>query len=80
MEASLVDGEDPGEAVKLLQARAEGLVEDHKQHLLRSLEELYQLSERAAEMKGLQKELSRAQSRLEEIRKQHPELALTNGD
>lgn len=74
LEASLEDGEDPADAVKGLQARAEGLVEDHKRSMLRSIEELYQLSERQAEMRGLQRELERAQGRLDELRKTHPEL------
>jgi hypothetical protein len=80
LEASLSQGENPVDAVKALQAQAEGLVEDHKQGMLQSLEELYQLSERQAEMRGLQKELERAQGRLNELRAQHPELKLTNGD
>lgn len=79
LEATLAEGANPVEAVKALQAQAEGLVEDHKQGMLRSLEELYQLTERQAEMRGLQKQLKMAQDRLEEIRTKHPELRLTNG-
>src|SRR5216684_1345039 len=77
MVAELAEGEDALAATKQLQQQAEGLVEDHKQGLLKSLEELYQLTERQAEMRGLQKELSKAQTRLSEIRSEHPELALT---
>ena len=80
MRATLDEGEDVSAATKELQARAEGLVEDHKNGLLRSIEELYQLTERQTEVRGLQKELLRAQDRLSEIRKTHPELALTNGE
>lgn len=76
LEASLAEGADPVEAVRRLQAQAEGLVEDHKQGMLKSIEELYQLSERQAEMRGLQKELERAQGKLDELRRQHPELKL----
>lgn len=79
MAATLDPDEDPAAAVKSLQAKAEGLVEDHKQSLLQSLEELYQLSTRQAEVRGLQKQLTQAQDRLNEIRKAHPELALTDG-
>jgi hypothetical protein len=80
MEATLTDGEDAQVAAKQLQGQAEQLVEDHKQNLLRSIEELYQLSERQAEMRGLQKQLTQAQDRLTEIRKEHPELNLiSNG-
>jgi hypothetical protein len=37
---------------------------------------LHDLTERQAEVRGLQKELERAQSRLKEIRSEHPQLAL----
>jgi len=80
LRASVPEGEDPVACVRQLQAQAEGLVEDHKQGMLRSLEELYQLSERQAEMLGLQSQLKRTQDRLDEIRKAHPELKLTNGE
>lgn len=78
MEASLEPGEDASESIKHLQQRAEGLVEDHKQSLLKSIEELYQLTERQSEMRGLQQELKRAQDRLDTIRSEHPTLALEN--
>lgn len=68
--------EDVNQAVKKLQQQAEGLVEDHKQGLLKSLEELWQLTERQAEVRGLEQSLKRAQSRLEEIRAENPGLAL----
>jgi hypothetical protein len=74
MTATLEPGEDPSKAVKELQARAEGLVEDHKRQLLASLEELYQLSTRQAEVRGLDREIRQAQSRLDAIRAEHPGL------
>jgi hypothetical protein len=76
MTATIEDGEDPHVAVRDLQQRAEGLVEDHKRSLLHSIEELYELTEKQAEMRGLQQTLSKAQQRLEEIRTKHPELKL----
>lgn len=76
MTATLDAGEDATKAAQELQARAEQLVEDHKRGLLGSIEELYQLTERQAEMRGLQNELKRAQDRLTEIRKEHPTLQL----
>jgi len=79
MEASLEEGEEATEATKQLQARAEGLVEDHKQSMLNSIEELYQLTQQQAEMRGLQRELESAQKRLNALRENHPELQLTNG-
>lgn len=79
LEAQLAASDDAAAAVKALQAQAEGLVEDHKQNMLRSIEELYQLGQKREEMIGLQRQLQRAQSRLDEIRKEHPQLALGNG-
>lgn len=76
LKASLDEGEDPATAARELQAKAEGLVEDHKRSLLKSIEELYQLTERQSEMRGLQKQLQQAQSRIEEIRNENPELKL----
>lgn len=79
MTAELSGGEDAHVAVRDLQQRAEGLVEDHKRSLLQSIEELYQLTERQAEARGLQEQLDRTQKRLEEIRAAHPELKLIGG-
>ena len=76
MTATLENGEDAAIATRALQQRAEGLVEDHKQALLRSIEELYQLTTKQAEIRGLQRELQRAQDRLEAIGKEHPQLQL----
>lgn len=80
IEAVLTDGEDVAAAVRTLQQQAEGLVEDHKQNLLKSIEELYQLSTRQAEMRGLQRELERVSSRLEEVRKLYGATQLGNGE
>lgn len=76
MTATLDEGEDPLVASRDLQQRAEGLVEDHKRGLLHSIEELYQLTERQAEVRGLQKELQHTQERLDKIRTEHPTLQL----
>jgi ABC-type Fe2+-enterobactin transport system substrate-binding protein len=74
LKAQLTEGDDPIAATKQLQAQAEGLVEDHKNHLLQSLEDLYQLGQRQEEIRGLQRQLTTAQDWLDQIRKQHPEL------
>lgn len=74
MVATLEEGEDASEAAKKLQARAEGLVEDHKRGLLQSIEELYQLTERQKEMIGLERQLKAAQDRMDQIRKDWPML------
>ncbi|MDE2020777.1 MAG: hypothetical protein KGJ13_10610, partial [Patescibacteria group bacterium] len=46
MVATIEDGEDATKAVQELQAKAEQLVEDHKNGLLSSIEQLYSLTER----------------------------------
>lgn len=76
MTATLDDGEDPTAAVKALQSTAEQLVEDHKNGLLKSLHELHRLTERQAEIRGLQRQLQLAQDRIDSIRKESPELEL----
>jgi outer membrane protein TolC len=76
LEASLDVGEDPAAAAKALQQQAEGLVEDHKQSLLTSIEELYQLTQHQAEVMGLQRQLVQAQERLDQVRKEYPQLSL----
>ena len=80
LEASLAEGDNPIDSTKELQARAEGLVEDHKQGILKSLHELNQLHEHAAEVRGLQHELTKAQHRLDALRAEHPELKLLSED
>lgn len=77
--ATLEAGEDVAAATKKLQAQAEGLVEDHKQGMLKSIEELYQLSQHQAEVRGLQQQLERTQKRLSEIRAENPGLAQIEG-
>ena len=74
--ATLDGTEDAGAATRQLQAQAEGLVEDHKQGLLKSIEELYRLTEQQSELRGLQSELTRTQQRIESIRAAHPDLKL----
>lgn len=76
LRADVQDGDDTAFCVRQLQAAAEQMVEDHKNGLLKSIEELHQLTEHQAEVRGLQLTLTQAQERMEQIRKQHPELKL----
>jgi hypothetical protein len=76
MIATLDDGEDAAKATREFQAKAEQIVEDHKRGLLASIDELYQLTERQAEMRGLQQQLELAQQRLDTIRSENPTLRL----
>jgi hypothetical protein len=80
LKATLAEGDDPIAATKQLQAKAEQLVEDHKQSMLKSLDDLYYLNERQREVMGLQKTLEQAQERLDEIRRQNPELPVYHFD
>ncbi len=72
--ATLGPDDDATAAVKAMQAQAEGLVEDHKRNMLQSINELYEMSQEQAELKGLQKQLTGAQARIDEIRAKHPQL------
>lgn len=74
--AEVQEGDDAQACVRELQAKAEGMVEDHKQGLLKSIEELHQLTERQAEVRGLQQQLQSTQNRLNAIRDENPELKL----
>lgn len=78
LHADLADGDDPIACAKELQQQAETLVEDHKRTMLRSIEELHRLTERQAEMRRLGDEMKRVQTRLDEIREEHPQLELSN--
>jgi hypothetical protein len=75
VKASLAPGEDPQKVINELQALAEKSVEDHKQALLHSLEELHYLTEAQRDMTTLAEQITRSQERLEEIRNRHPQLS-----
>lgn len=68
IKAVLQEGDDSATVIKDLQARAEELVENHKQHLLASLEELERLTKRQQEVSSLEENIKRAQDRLDHIR------------
>lgn len=76
VKATLDEGDDFEQVIKDLQAKAEQLVEDHKRHMLSSLEEIHDLSERQQEMASLARSISRAQSRIDAIRKENPQITL----
>jgi hypothetical protein len=75
LKATLDDGDDAGAATKLLQAQAEGLVEDHKNGLLKSIEDLYQMAEARSRLVGLARQLREAQRETDGLRQKWPELA-----
>jgi len=76
IKAALDEGEDPAAVAKDLQAKAEQLVEDHKQNMLKSLEELHNLTLAQQEMMSLERQLKNAQERIDELRKDNPQLRI----
>jgi len=76
LKATLDEGEDPVIVAKDLQAKAEQLVEDHKQNMLKSLEELHNLTLAQQEMMSLERQLKSAQERIDELRKDNPQLEI----
>ena len=80
MTAELQDGDDAEVAVQALQAKAEKLVEDHKNQLLNQLHELNRLSVARQEMSDLEQRLKGAQTRLKDLREANPQLTLTGAE
>lgn len=72
--AEVQEGEDSDGVIKQLQAKAEGLVQDHKVHLLATIEKIQELKIHEQEVASLSREITRAQNRLDEIREKNPEL------
>ncbi len=70
--ATLDEGEDPSTVTKDLQAKAESLVEDHKQHLLNSLHELENMKLRDQKIAQLERLIKTSQSELDGMRKGLP--------
>ena len=68
LRATIDEGEDPEQATKELQAKVEKLVEDHKNAMLQSLNELYEMSALRQEVTSLEQTILRAQDRLEKLR------------
>lgn len=66
--ASVEDGDDPEKCAKELQAKAESLVEDHKQNMLRSLEMIREMDIRNREMARLGSLIKTSQEALERYR------------
>lgn len=74
LKATLINNEDPDKAVKELQAKAEKLVEDHKQLLLKQLEEIYEMQRLDQEYSDLESRLRQAQERMDFVRKRREQF------
>jgi hypothetical protein len=73
---AVLDGdEDYAASVQTLQAKAEALVEEHKQHMLRSLHELARLERVQQEAQSLEQAIRRSQERLDQLRQDTRALA-----
>lgn len=68
LKAVLDEGEDADAATKQLQAKAEGLVEDHANQLTQHIKEMYYLSEKEREAQKLEENIIASQRRLEDVR------------
>lgn len=82
--ATLDEGEDASTATRQLQAQAEGLVEDHKNALLKNLDDIAAMTRRQQEFASLETSLKRTQSQLDRLRKEADaaghQLTLGEGD
>lgn len=72
LKATLSPGEDAVAATRQLQQTAEKVVEEHKQHLLDSIEELMQLQRAEREIADLGRSIQRQQEKLDELRGRYP--------
>ena len=74
VKATLNEGEDWEAATKQLQATAEGLIEDHKRHMLQTIEEVEELRRKGDEVARLDRQIRQAQERLDALRSGAPAL------
>lgn len=72
--AEIQEGEDPKEVIKSLQAEAESLIRDHKQHILFSLRQLHLMSQYERKVARLESSNTQAQQELEKLREQQEAL------
>lgn len=68
LDAELDDGDDVTTCIKELQAKAEGFVEDHKQHMLKSLQNLQEMQSREREIIRLESLIKASQDKLQSYR------------
>ena len=72
--ATLDAAEDVVAVAKQLQIQAEQLAEDQKQNMLKAIEAQYELGEARTRMVGLARQLKAAQTELDAVRQQWPEV------
>lgn len=79
LRAEVQEDEDPQKVIKGLQAMAESLVEDHKQHILASLRHLHLMSQYERRVARLESSITQAQEELAELRSEQ-EVLLPAGE
>jgi predicted nuclease with TOPRIM domain len=72
--AELAPGEEAEASAKVLQAKAEKLAEEHKQHLLNSIHELQEMTQLDSELVSMEETITRSQEKLEKLRARRSEL------
>lgn len=72
--AALEDGEDPERAAKDLQAKAESMIEDHKNHMLSSLHKLHEMQKYEECVASLEQTIQNAQRDLDALRMKQKSL------
>lgn len=75
--AEIAEGDDPIACAKELQHQAETLVEDHKRTMLASIEQLEAMRRSQQELQQLGDMMRRQQTRIDELRREHPQLMPT---
>lgn len=68
LKAVLSPDDDPQKAIRELQAKAEGMVEDHKTMMLQQIKDRYNMTRQQQEVASLEREIQSAQERLDRLR------------
>lgn len=80
LKAVIDEGEDFETVCKTMQAKAEKLIEDHKNSLVEGIVALEQMRREDREIQSLESEIEDSQRRLERLRSRHPsQLAAAAG-
>jgi len=68
LKAEIGEGEDWEQCLKELQAKAERLIEDHKQNLLKSIIDIEDMKRAQREAADLERQINNAQQKLDRLR------------
>ena len=76
LKAALGPEDDPSNCVRDLQAKAEALVEDHKQNTLKLLAQIDEMQTSERELADLEARIRQAQDRVAQLRSRRKELGV----